>query len=135
MAIKSQAIASTVTRNLLSNRYDTVFDSAMEGTPVLAKDGSETGVMRPDLAAANASIAGQAKLHGLSLDVSANVENLDEELEGKTPEELKTFILGLLESVDPNLRKTVEAQLRASAPDDADESIPDKNLVPETLLQ
>ncbi len=63
---------------------------------------------KPDLSAANRSIEILAKMHGFSLDVSVT-ENFDAELEGKSPEELVSFLLSMLEELDPNLHKRLTA--------------------------
>ena len=127
--IRAGAVSTAITRNQLNIEAQETYRRAMEGTPVMAKDGSETGVSKPDLAAANRSIEIRAKLNGLMIDVSANVEDLDAELEGKGPEELRGYVLSLLAQLDPNLSKTVKAQLEAA--DASEDSKPE----PKQLLQ
>ncbi len=81
---------------------------AKRGTPLMAKDGTPTGVSKPDLSAANRSDEILAKMHGFMLDVHKNGDaELDAELEGMSAEDIQEFIHSLLEQIDPNLRKTV----------------------------
>ncbi len=98
---------------------------ALEGVPVLNTKGSATGAMRVDLAQANKANELLGKTIGLFVDVTRE-ETFDEELDGKTPEELREFVLSLLEQLDPNLRKMVAAELEMSAaPAEAESSVPD----------
>ncbi len=132
------AQTQSVTRGELNSRYDEVYNLAIAGAPVLGKDGGlvqvatgdkdehgdavTTDLYRPDLAAANSSIAGKAKLNGLSLDVSANIEDLDAELDSMTDDEIRGFAAAHLEQVDPSLRKQlIDAKSKAN-PDPDEES-------------
>lgn len=69
-----------------------------------------------DLAASNRADEILAKMHGFMLDVS-RTENFDEELEGKTPDELRDIVLSLMEQLDPNMRKMVMSQMAESESD------------------
>ena len=106
----------SVTRGELNSRYDEVYLLAIKGVPALDRNNrvvqvksgdEEVDLYRPDLAAANSSIAGKAKLNGLSLDVSAHVEDLDSELDSMTDDEIRSFAAAALEQVDPSLRKKI----------------------------
>jgi len=99
---------------------------AKKTTPIMDKDGNVVGETRPDLSAGNRANEILAKMHGFMLDVTRQ-ESLDEELEGKDPEELKSFVLSLLEQLDPNMRK----QLVMGIEDPDDEA----DLSPERVLQ
>ena len=122
--MRALVISQAVTRNQLNAEAQETYERAMLGTPVMAKDGSPTGVSKPDLAAANRSIEIRAKLNGLMIDVTADVEDLDSVLEGKNPEELKAYILSLLEQVDPNLSKSMKAQMDEKPDEQPDADAP-----------
>lgn len=112
---KNQAIAiNTVTRGEIITSTRHIRELAVIGTPVLAKDGTPTGIYKPDFAAANRSNEILAKMHGFMLDVM-RVEDFDTELDGMNQEELQAFVLSLLEQLDPNLRKQLMAQLEPEA--------------------
>jgi len=69
-----------------------------------------------DLSASNRADEILAKMHGFMLDVS-RTENFDEELEGKSPDELRQIVLSLLEQLDPNMRKMVMSEMVESEAD------------------
>lgn len=117
VALQKQAAAAAI--SITSVTREEVIQSlrarrlrAQEGTPILAKDGSPTGDTREDFSAGNRSDEILAKMHGFMLDVHRE-ESLDEELDGKSPEELKVYILSLLEQVDPNMHKKLQATIHA----------------------
>lgn len=87
---------------------------ARKGSPVLAKDGSETGVFKPDLAAKNRTDEILSKMHGFMLDVT-RTEDMDEQLEGMGKVEIESLITSLLEQLDPNMRKNFAAKIEAEA--------------------
>ena len=75
-------------------------------------------VRKLDLAAKNKADDGLAKMHGFNIDVT-RIEDLDAELDGKTPEELQQFTLALLEQLDPNMRKKLLEQMQPAAEEEA----------------
>ncbi len=77
---------------------------AKTGTAILNRAGEPSGEFKMDLASANRSDEILAKMHGFMTDVT-RAETLDEELSGKDPKELESFVLSLLEQLDPNMRK------------------------------
>lgn len=91
----------------------TNWHEARKGTEVLGRDGAGSGVFKPDFAAVNKALESLGKTMGLFIDVQRE-ENLDAELDGKSPEELKQIVLALLQGLDPNLAKKLEAQLDAA---------------------
>jgi hypothetical protein len=113
--------AAAVTRHEITEGVRDTIRLAKEGTPVLAKNGEVTDVKKLDLASANRGYEILAKMNGLMVDVTRD-DNLDTELEGKSPEELKHFVLSLLEQLDPNLRKKVESQMDIEAAEECGES-------------
>ena len=122
--VRATVVSQNITRNQLNAEAQETYRRAMVGTPVMAKDGTPTGVSKPDLAAANRSIEIRAKLNGLMIDVTADIEDLDSVLEGKNPEELKAYILSLLEQVDPNLSKSMKAQMDETPDEQPDADAP-----------
>jgi hypothetical protein len=120
--VKVTGALEAVTRSEIIESIRDTRRLAKDGVPVINTKGSATGAMRVDLAQANRSDELLAKMHGFLLDVSRE-ETLDEELDGKKPEELREFVLSLLEQLDPNLRKMVAAELElSSAVEDEDEA-------------
>jgi len=121
--VATQAVISAaVTRNEVTENLRHVFKLALRGTPILDKEGNpssavidhETGevetLSKPDLSAANRSLEIQAKMNGFLLDV-ARKETLDEELDGKSTDELQAFLRSLMEQLDPNMRKKFLAEM------------------------
>jgi len=105
--------ANAVTRSEIIESIRDTRRIAKKGTPIFAKDGSDTGESKPDLSAANRSDEILAKMHGFMLDVTLK-EDLDAELDGKDPKELKAFVLSLLEQLDPNMRKQLMSEVQTS---------------------
>ena len=93
---------------------------AKQAKPLLGKDGEPTGEYRIDLSSANRGYEILAKMHGFMLDVT-RAETFDDEIDGKSPEELKATVLSLIENLDPNLRKMMMAQFSETE----EESVPD----------
>ncbi len=95
---------------------------SLRSTRQLAKSGESRdrhGNVRQekvDLSASNRADEILAKMHGFMLDVS-RTENFDEELEGKSPDELRQIVLSLLEQLDPNMRKMVMSEMVESESD------------------
>lgn len=91
---------------------------AKRGKPMLSKDGKPTGEMtKPDLSSANRSDELLAKMHGF-MEIAHEGEDLDSELDGKSPEELKAVLLSMLEMVDPNMRKQILREVEAADEED-----------------
>ncbi len=85
-------------------------DMARVGVPVLAKDGSETGVYRPDLAAKNRADDTLAKVAGLYREndrPSAGIELPDD------PEEIREQVFAIIEQIDPGFFRDLKATIRA----------------------
>ena len=109
-------VANGVTRSEIIESLRDTRRLAKKGQRVLTRDGSDSGEVKLDLSTANRSDEILAKMHGFMLDVTLK-ENLDEELEGKDPVELKAFVLSLLEQLDPNMRKQLMAEVEVSDDD------------------
>ena len=92
----------TVTRDSIARKYNYVYGQAIVGTAA--------GETKPDLASANSALAGLSKLFGLSVDVQRE-ENFDDELEGKSAEEIYEWAISLIEQFDPNIRKAILEKL------------------------
>ena len=124
--LREQAAERVVTSNAVSRSelIESIRDTrklAKEGTPVVDKHGVEVGIRR-DLSAANRADEILAKMHGFMLDVTRN-ETLDEELEGKSPDDLKVFVLSLLEQLDPNLKKQIVAEVEVDDEDVSEDRV------------
>lgn len=102
---------SAVTRTEIIESLRNTRLMAKEGFARGGKDGRSTEI-KVDLNAANRCDEILAKMHGFMLDVTRG-ETLDEELDGKSPEELREFVLSLLEQLDPNMAKMLMAQMDA----------------------
>jgi hypothetical protein len=111
--------ANAVTRSEIIESIRDTRRLAKKGTPILSKDGSDTGHSKPDLSASNRSDEILAKMHGFMLDVTLK-EDLDAELDGKDPKELKAFVLSLLEQLDPNMRKQLMSEVEVADEDDSE---------------
>ncbi|MFQ5505356.1 MAG: hypothetical protein ACE5F1_11235 [Planctomycetota bacterium] len=114
-AAELTVVSSGVTRGEIIDSTRTIRQIAMEGTPVIDREGKPTDAKKPDLAQANRANEILAKMHGFMVDVTKR-EDLDAELEGMSPEQLKTFIAGILEQLDPNLRKQIVRDAQHSRP-------------------
>ena len=108
--------ANTVTRIEVIEEFRDILKMAKKGTELVGRNGEATGVYKPDLSSANKANEGLAKMHGFMVDVT-RTETLDEELDGKNSEELQAYVLSLLEQLDPNMRKTLLAQMDTPAID------------------
>jgi len=120
-----------VTRNDINMKFELIFELAIQGSPVIAKDGSiarvnvldelgqPTGqtqeLRRPDLSSANTAVMGLAKANGLLLDVAANAEDLDGLLDGMSRKDISSKIVAINEKIFPNRRKMAEAQAEKDA--------------------
>ncbi len=119
----SRAVASNaVTRSELIEILRDNIRLAKKGTPILGRDGADSGEVKLDLSSANRGVEILAKMNGFMLDVSVDETSLDSELEGKSEDELRVFLLSLIEQVDPNLRKMLADSLEVEDPGD---SVPD----------
>lgn len=113
-------VASTTVNGAIVDRAEVIeglranWHSARDGSEVM-KNGTGSGVYRPDHASVNKALELLGKSIGVFVDVQRE-ENLDAELEGKTPEELRQTVLALLQGLDPNLQKKLGAQI--GLPDD-----------------
>ena len=141
--LRTQAAGLSITRAQLNAESHEVFRLAMEGTPLLGKDGhaaeiktGKTGsdgepvmelLRKKDLAAANRAIEIRAKLNGLWIDVSVNDDNLDALLAGKSPAELNEFMRSTIKEVAPNLSKAAKAE--------EDDSTETPSTEPKVLMQ
>lgn len=121
-AIATKVDSDAVTRAEIVSSLRETREMARRGVPQLARDGTETGVYRPDLAAKNRSDECLAKMHGFMLDV-VKTEDFAEELAGMDETELKATVLSLVEQLDPNLRKQVLAEAAGEAVEGEDENI------------
>lgn len=104
--------ANAVTRVEVITNAREILQLAKQGTPVCDKDGEPTGVYKPDLSSANKANETLGKTIGVFVDVVRN-ETFDEELEGKSQQELEAVVLSLLEQLDPNMRKKLLSELDA----------------------
>jgi len=125
--IKTEVAHLAVTRSEIIESIRDTRRLAKDGVPVINTKGSATGAMRVDLAQANRSDELLAKMHGFLLDVQRD-ETLDDELEGKSPEELREFVLSLLEQLDPNMRKKLMVELQVSDLDEAEDEAEERVL-------
>jgi hypothetical protein len=124
-AAKVVVNANAVTRSELIEIARDNIRIAKKGTAIFTKDGSDTGETKPDLSAANRGVEILAKMHGFLLDVQVK-EDLDSELDGKSPEELKAFVVSLMEELDPNMQKALMAQMEER---ESDEEIPEDTTI------
>jgi hypothetical protein len=109
---------SEITESLRARRL-----RADEGALIINAKGNIEGRAKPDLSAATRCDETLAKMNGFLLDVQVK-EDLDSELDGKSPEELKSVLLSMLEMVDPNMRKQILREVETADEEDlADDRI------------
>ena len=96
--------AAAVTRSEIIEGLRDNVRLAKAGTPTIDKQGNPTDVYKPDLSAANRGLEILAKMHGMMLDVTRE-ETLDDLLEDLPAEEIRPFLVGLLDQLDPNMSK------------------------------
>lgn len=110
-----QTSATTIDQLFMESNL--IFHAAMKGTPVLDRHGNQleiedengvkTKISKPDLSAANASVMARAKIGGLIVDKTENVENFDSELEGMSSEEIRELMRSIATLIDPNMKNTM----------------------------
>jgi phage terminase small subunit len=124
-AAKTVVNANAVTRSELIEIARDNIRIAKQGTPIFTKDGTDTGETKADLSAANRGVEILAKMHGFLLDVQVK-EDLDSELDGKSPAELKAFVVSLMEELDPNMQKQLMADMEER---ESDEEVPEDTTI------
>ncbi len=103
-----------VTRGEVVEGFRENIRKAKQGNEILGKDGAGSGVFRRDFAAVNKGFEAIGKSIGMFVDTTRE-EDFDAHLENMDPADIKPFLLGLLEQVDPNLKKMFVAAFDAEA--------------------
>jgi len=96
------------------NRPARTYEKGEDGVEV------EVDVTKRDFAACNKSLELLGRASGTFLE-AGNDENFDADIDGMSPDDIQVFLRGLLDSLDPNMRKKFTESLVTESDEEPDE--------------